>query len=74
MDRIVVEVDDASAKKWRYASEEKKNQLNNTINRILRKAFDKNEDDFWQFLDIVGKKAEANGLTEEQLNRLLDEE
>ena len=74
MDRIVVEVDDISAKKWRYASEEKKNRLNNAINSILRKAFDKTEDDFWQFLDKIGKKAEANGLTEEQLNKLLNEE
>ena len=61
-------------KKWRYASEEKKSLLNNTINSILRKAFDKNEDDFWQFMDKIGKKAEANGLTEEQLTKLLNEE
>ena len=74
MDRIVVEVDDVSAEKWRDASKEKKNQLNNTINSILRKAFDQNEDDFWQFLDKIGKKAEANGLTEEQLNKLLNED
>jgi hypothetical protein len=74
MDRIVLEVDDISAKKWRYASKEKKNQLNNTINRILKNAFEKNEDDFWRFLDRVGKKAEENGLTEEQLNKLLNEE
>jgi hypothetical protein len=74
MDRIIVEVDDISAKKWRYASEEKKSLLNNTINSILRKAFDKTEDDFWQFLEKIGKKAETNGLTEEQLNKLLNEE
>jgi uncharacterized protein YjdB len=74
MDRIVVEVDDISAKKWRYASEAKKIRLNNTINSIIRKAFDKTEDDFWQFLDKISKKAEANGLTEEQLNKLLNEE
>jgi len=74
MDRIVVEVDDISAKKWRYASEEKKSQLNNTINSILRKAFEKSGDDFWQFLDKIGKKAEANGLTQEQLDKLLNEE
>ncbi len=74
MDRIVVEVDDISAKKWRYASKEKKSQLNNAINSILRKAFDKTEDDFWRFLDKIGKKAEANGLTEDQLNKLLNEE
>jgi hypothetical protein len=74
MDRIVFEVDDNAAKKWRYASQEKKSQLNNTINQIITKAFEKKEDDFWQFLDKVGKKAEEKGLTEEVLNKLLNEE
>ena len=74
MDRIVLEVDDSSAKQWRYASIEKKNLLNTTINSLLKKAFDKNEDDFRQFVDKVGKKAEDNGLTEDELNRLLNEE
>ena len=57
-----------------YASKEKKTQINSTISRILKKAFDKNGDDFWQFLDKVGKKAEESGLTEDQLNKLLNEE
>jgi len=74
MDRIVVEVDDISAKKWRYASKEKREQLNNTISNILKKALDKPEDDFWQFVEKVGKKAETNGLTEDQLNKLLNED
>jgi len=74
MDRVVLEVDDSSAKKWRYASQEKKSQLNNTINRTLKKALDKDEDDFWRFLDRVGKKAEENGLTEERSDKLLNED
>jgi hypothetical protein len=74
MDRILVKVDNIAAKKWRFASEEKKDELNNTINTIIKKALDKNEEDFWQFLDRVGKQTEANGLTEEVLNKLLNEE
>jgi len=31
-------------------------------------------DDFWQFIDKPGKKAEVNGLKEEQLNKLSNEE
>ncbi|WP_159440661.1 hypothetical protein [Mucilaginibacter sp. OK098] len=34
----------------------------------------KNTDDFWLFLDEVGRKAEENGLTEEHLNKLLNED
>jgi len=74
MDRILVKVDNIAAKKWRFASEEKKDELNNAINNIIKKALDKNEEDFWQFLDRVGKQAESNGLTEEVLNKLLNEE
>ena len=74
MDRVVFEVDDIAAKKWRHASKEKREQLNDTINQILKKALDKDEDDFWQFMDKVGKKAEENGLTEGHLNKLLNED
>jgi hypothetical protein len=34
----------------------------------------KNTDDFWLFLDEVGKKAEENGLTEEKLNMWLNKD
>jgi hypothetical protein len=30
--------------------------------------------DFWEFLDRVGKQAEENGLTEDQLNHLLSDD
>lgn len=74
MDRIVVEVDDIAAKKWRYASDEKKDELNSTINLFIQKALDKSEDSFKEFLDKVGKEAQKNGLTENILTQLLNEE
>ncbi len=74
MDTILVKVDDVAAKKWMRASDEKKTELNDMINRIIKRAFDKNGEDFYQFLDRVGKEAEANGLTEDILNKLLSEE
>jgi len=74
MDRIIVEADDIAAKKWRNASGKEKEELENTINRLIKKASDKNEESFAQFLDRVSKQAEANGLTEEILNKLLSED
>ena len=74
MDTIQVKVDDIAAKKWMRASDEKKTELNDMINRIIKRAFDKSGEDFHQFLDRVGKEAEANGLTEDLLNKLLSEE
>ena len=73
MDTIQVKVDDVAAKKWMRASDAKKTELNSVINRIIKRAFDKNGEDFRQFLDRVGKEAEANGLTEDILNKLLSE-
>jgi len=34
----------------------------------------KSTDDFWLFLNKVGKKAEENGITDELLNELLHED
>ncbi|MDR3696934.1 hypothetical protein [Mucilaginibacter sp.] len=56
MDRIVLEVDDSSAKKWRYASQEKKSQLNNTINRILKKPLIKMKMIFGNFWIVLERK------------------
>ena len=74
MDRIIVEVDDVAARKWRYISQEKKAELTNTINQILNKSLVKSDEDFFSLLDRIGKEAEANGLTEEILTKLLNEE
>ncbi len=74
MDRIIVEVDDAVAKGWRNATEGEKGDLNNKINRLISTALKKNKENFSDFLFRVSKKAEENGLTEEILNKLLNEE
>ncbi len=49
MDTILVKVDDIAAKKWMRASDEKKTELNSVINRIIKRAFDKNGEDFHLF-------------------------
>lgn len=74
MDRIILEVDDRSAKKWMYASQEKKEQLSKSIGQLIDKSLSSNDDDFWKFIDKISEKAASNGLNEEQLRLLLDEE
>ncbi|TSD64528.1 hypothetical protein FFF34_011490 [Inquilinus sp. KBS0705] len=74
MDRIILEVDDVAARKWRYSTREKKAELTSTINQILNKALDKSDEGFFTLLDRIGKEAETNGLTEEVLNKLLNED
>jgi len=74
MDTILVQVDDIAARKWRYASEKRKGELNAAISNLLLKTVDKNDEDFWALIERIGKEAEANGLTEEILNKILNEE
>lgn len=73
MDRIIVEVNDNAAKKWRFASLKKRSEIMSTINLLLEKSLCKSDDDFWHFLDTISKKAKENGLTEEELDKLLNE-
>ena len=74
MERIVLEVDDQVAKNWRYSSEKKRQQVNNTINAMLQIAFKRKEDDdFIQFVKEVQDKAAERGLTEDILNDILNE-
>ncbi|HET7115246.1 MAG TPA: hypothetical protein VFI29_02065 [Hanamia sp.] len=75
MERIVLEVDEATAKKWRKASPKIKGQLERNIEKqieILSRGV--KEDEFFALLDRISDKAVKNGLTEEILEKLLNEE
>ncbi|MBS1746806.1 MAG: hypothetical protein JST21_11610 [Bacteroidetes bacterium] len=75
MERIVIEVDDATAKKWKDASPEIKWQLEKNIEKqieILSRGV--KEDEFFALLDKISDEAVKNGLTEEILEKLLNEE
>lgn len=74
MDRIILEVDDRSAKKWMYASPAKKEQLSKSIEKLIDQSLSANDDDFWKFVDKISLKAESNGLTEDELYLLLNDE
>jgi len=74
MERIILEVDDQVAKNWRYSSEKKRQEMNNTINAMLQIAFKKNEDaDFTQFIKELQDKVAERGLTEDILNDILND-
>lgn len=74
MERIILEVDDQVAKSWRYSSEKKRQEVNNTINKMLQIAFKRKDDtDFIEFIKEVQDKAAERGLTEDVLNDILNE-
>jgi hypothetical protein len=73
MERIVIEVDDATAKKWRIASSKFKKVISekfaDDINFITEKY--KNEN-FSAALDEIGERLAKRGLTEEIVNEILN--
>jgi hypothetical protein len=74
MERIILEVDDQVARNWRYSSEKKRQQVNETINKLLQLAFKRGEHtDFSQFINEIQSKAAERGLTEDILNDILND-
>ncbi len=74
MERIVIEVEDATAKKWRLSSQQTKNKVSQEINIRLAKELTDSKSEFKQFLDEIRNTMEERGLTEEILNDILKDE
>lgn len=71
MERIVLEVDSTIAKAWRNVEPSVRADYEEKISSILQEL---KEAEFLRHLDEIGKIAESNGLTEDILNQLLNEE
>ncbi len=74
MERIVIEVADATAKKWRLSSHELRDKISQEINiRLAKELMADSKEEFKQFLDEVGDTMKKRGLTEEILQDILKE-
>ncbi len=72
MDRIVLEVDDNTGKIYRNFSPESKQQFNEAVGLMLKKAVnDMSLPEYKKKMDEIGFKAVAAGLTPEILDELL---
>lgn len=75
MARIVIEVDDATAKKWHGFSPKIKACLQESFaKQIAIVSQGTTEHDFESLLNKAREEAARNGLTEERLQELLNEE
>ena len=75
MERIIIEVEDATAKKWRNVSPKIKSELEKSFEKQIDELSEKvKEANFENLLKIVREEAAKNGLTEEILQQLLNEE
>lgn len=75
MERIIIEVDTATAKKWQAVSPKIKNQMKKNFKEQIQ-MFSQgiNEARFEALLDKASDEAAKNGLTEEILQQLLNKE
>lgn len=74
MERIVIEVDDDVAKKWRDSSKKRKEKISQEINVKLAKELYDSKEDFLQYLDELRNSMRERGLTEEVLQEILNDE
>jgi hypothetical protein len=72
MERIVLEVDDVVGKIYKGLSPESKQQFNQTVSLMVKKAAsDATFAEYTKLLDDTGSEAVRNGLTPEILEALL---
>lgn len=75
MERIIIEVDEATAKKWNEASPDIKSRLGKKFQNLMEMiSHEIKAAHFEALLDKASDEAERNGLTEEILQQLLNEE
>ena len=82
MERIVIEVDERLAKAWRKATDKKKREIGNKFNISLAKELmnpslgkgDKESKEYLEFLNELREEMSAKGLTQEELDEILNDE
>jgi hypothetical protein len=75
MERIVLEVGDQTAKAWRNTSAKLRAQIGKNLEQVLTESLDKTKEaNFELLLRDARNEAAKNGLTEEILAKLLNEE
>ena len=74
MERIVLEVDDMTAKAWRNTSAKLRTQIGKNLEQVLNDSLNMTKEaNFELLLQDARKEAAKNGLTEKILTQLLNE-
>lgn len=74
MERIVIEVDEITGKKWRLSSQKQREKISREINTSLAKKLADSKEEFKQYLDELGETMKQRGLTEDILQKILEDE
>ncbi|WP_436414212.1 hypothetical protein [Petrimonas sp.] len=74
MERIVLEVDGATARKWRTSSYRLRSQLNRLLGEQINQIIDRSEpEDSIRFFEELRAEMKEKGLTQEVLDSILHE-
>lgn len=73
MERIEFEVNDDTAKKWRYTNPEIKQRIEKEVDQLLKIILEKEEDTLWPLLKKIRLEAEQKGFNDEILEQILNE-
>jgi hypothetical protein len=74
MEKIVLEVDNDTARKWQYIEPEAKQRITEEMRRFLKTLLTKRKDDLWPFLEKLREEAEKKGFNDTILNDIINEE
>jgi hypothetical protein len=74
MDRIVIEVDEMTGKKWRLSSQKQREKISLIINILLSKMLADSKEKFKKYLDELGETMKQRGLTEDILKGILEDD
>ena len=75
MDRILIEVEDSLARRWRNTSPKVRNEIGKSLEKQLDEILrEKKEANFEVQLGLIREEAASNGLTDEILQKLLNDE
>lgn len=73
MEKIMIEVDKNTAKKWEESDSATKQRISDAFDKFLNVLLNKEEEDFWPFLEKIREEAEKKGFSDEILNQILNE-
>ncbi|HRN71558.1 MAG TPA: hypothetical protein PLM81_00425 [Ginsengibacter sp.] len=74
MERIVIEVDEDIARRWRYTSQQRRDKVSQQVNIILAKELTDSKEEFLKYLEELRSTMKERGLTEEILEEILKDE
>jgi len=75
MERIVIEVDEVTGRKWRLSSKQQKEKIAQKINiRLAKELMTDSKEEFKQFLNEIGTTMQERGLTENTLEEILKDD